>query len=197
MPNIYAFTSPIIVAYQSSDLSLWNTATSTVAPASTAIGSGVDQVSSTAATSQPTLMAVPPTSSPTASGLSSGEKAGIGVGAALGGLAICASALFFFWRRRRRNQKRSPSPTADPGGKAELPGEGREAHTDELDNDRQIHEMTGVGKPAMLDHMNVRAELEGDWRGWEAPSHGTGRGQDVGERNSLLDEGEAAGGDAP
>lgn len=56
------------------------------------------------------------------------------------------------------------------GGKAELPGDGKEPQLNEMNHDKNaLHEAEGAGQPPEADAANVRAELEGDWHGWEAP----------------------------
>lgn len=63
------------------------------------------------------------------------------------------------------------SPGVDEAlGKAELPGESKEIP--ELESDKTaIQELNhdALIKPE-LDHSTPRAELEGEWRGWEAPA---------------------------
>jgi hypothetical protein len=55
------------------------------------------------------------------SGLSTGSKAGIGVGAAVGSIAIL-SAIWFWWRARHKSSKRQPPEVVAPalGNKNEL-----------------------------------------------------------------------------
>jgi hypothetical protein len=80
--------------------------------------------------------------------------------------------------------------------KAELPGESKPYL--ELNQDTSFHEASGLGRPLEADHSSVRAELESDWTGWEAPAllevellrealdsqHG-GTGQRNGQRDSI------------
>ena len=50
--------------------------------------------------------------------------------------------------------------------KAELPAESKQ--NAELDSHGALHEAGGLHKPAEAENSS-RAELEGDWTGWEAP----------------------------
>ena len=55
--------------------------------------------------------------------------------------------------------------------KAELAGESIPVH--ELgEHEEAVHEMKGTGLPVQLDEMNVRADLDGGWGGWEADPKG-------------------------
>lgn len=140
----YHLATWIQVAYQAPDTSLW----------------------SSAATSQQTPTKLLPTLEP----LSPGAKGGIGAGVAVGVVAIIFSAVLIWWRLNRH--KRDLDTETDFATKPELHGEGKEApplQIDELGADGEIREADNTGKPAQMDHMNVRAELEGHWRGWEAP----------------------------
>jgi predicted lipid-binding transport protein (Tim44 family) len=48
----------------------------------------------------------------TSSGLSTGAKAGIGIGAALGALALLGLIIFLFMRRRKKQQQQAPYEAA-------------------------------------------------------------------------------------
>ncbi|OJJ46174.1 hypothetical protein ASPZODRAFT_142797 [Penicilliopsis zonata CBS 506.65] len=93
---------PIVIEYQSSDLSLYTTATAT----------------STTSTTSTTSAAPSTQSSSSSSGLSTGAKAGIAVGAVVGALLLLG--LFGFWLRRSRAEKRrqitpiAPETTSQP-----------------------------------------------------------------------------------
>lgn len=84
-------------------------------------------------------------------------------------MAIAAlTALFFVLRWKKRK-----SITSDPRefSKPELDGESLmkpEPYIDEV-GDTGVSEVNGMGRPAEMDQ-NVRAELEGGWRGHEAPA---------------------------
>ena len=108
------WAEPIYVEFRQQDLTLY----STISPTTT----------STSTPAQPSSTASSATSAPTSSlsagpdlyyskgGLSTGAKAGIGVGAALGALLILLAVLFFAMRRRRGNkQRRPPEPYYQPG----------------------------------------------------------------------------------
>lgn len=110
-------------------------------------------------------------------GLSTGAKAGIGLGAAIGGIGFL-SAMFFLWWARRTGSKSSPSKTGDVykatdqnelGGQqvSEAPDNSqhvvpghvsstypKEQSLAELYGDRRIdlQELAGVGDPYCGDH---------------------------------------------
>lgn len=167
------FASPITVALESKDLSVLSTS-ATATPAA----SGIQSVPLSTASAKNTTTAGPttsPTPSPqnsltsAGSNLSRSAKVGIGVGAAIGGIA----ALLLVWillRRKRRRSKRNDD--ADRFRKPELHGESVKQAAPRLDElaDANVNEVDGTNKPSEMDHMNVRAELEGDWRGHEAPT---------------------------
>jgi hypothetical protein len=127
--------------------------------------------------------------------LSTGAIAGIASAAAIFAVIIVA-VLLLLYRRRTRKQN-TVQPTVDePYMKAELPGESKPYL--ELDQETRFHEASGLGRPLEADHSSVRAELESDWTGWEAPAllevelsrealdsqHG-GTGQKNGQRGSI------------
>jgi hypothetical protein len=101
------------------------------------------------------------------SSLSTGVKAGVASAAAIVAVFIIATLLLLY--RRRRKKQNTVQPTVDePYMKAELPGESKPYL--ELDQDTSFYEASGLGRPLEADHSNVRAELESDWTGWEAPA---------------------------
>jgi hypothetical protein len=103
-------------------------------------------------------------------GLSTGEKAGIGVGASIGGLLIIGLIFFLLWRRRKRQQREGGRPYVD--AKAELEGDQARAYRKgeakkgaaELEG-RDIAE--APQKVEEIGNTTSRYELEGDWRGNE------------------------------
>ncbi|SMQ47683.1 unnamed protein product [Zymoseptoria tritici ST99CH_3D7] len=140
---------------------------------------GLLESDTAAAISRPssTTLSATGTSTP-APGLTTGAQAGIGVGVSLGVLIILGLGLFA-WRRRGKN--RGPANQGDGSHvnfieKPELDGQGKDLH--ELDGERsRPHELDGdqnrlheveAAKPAELETPGGRAELEGEWRGWEA-----------------------------
>ncbi|KAK5680653.1 hypothetical protein LTS10_007586 [Elasticomyces elasticus] len=107
--------------------------------------------------------------------LSPGSAAGIGVGAAVGGLLMIAVATWFL-RRHYQSRKARAVVTSVPE-KSELAGESAkrpDVQSAELDVQGTIHEVNGQGKPAEADGMAVLYELGGDWRGHEAGSRLSG-----------------------
>lgn len=75
--------------------------------------------------------------------------------------------LFFFWRRRRRLRRPHSNDDDDDFRKAELPGSSKDQT--EIAGE-SLHEAEEQCKPNEADDRNVRAELESDWAGWEAPT---------------------------
>ena len=101
--------------------------------------------------------------------LPGGAIAGISVGVTLVvGLAL-AAIVIFIWRSRKRKPTLPPEDK-DNAAKAELPGESKTPQVDELGHETASYESDAHSKAAQLDETNARAELEGDWRGWEAPA---------------------------
>jgi hypothetical protein len=108
------WAEPIYVEFRQQDLTLYSTSSPTTTNTSTPA-----QPSSTASSATSA-----PTSSPSSGsdpyhskgGLSTGAKAGIGVGAGLGTLLILLAVLFFAMRRRRKiKQRRRPESYYQPG----------------------------------------------------------------------------------
>ena len=156
--SLYLLAPPITVAYHTSDLTLWTTTAASAASAPTSI--------------------VTPTSNSVHGGssdqLTTGAQAGIGVGVALGLLAIVAATMLLL-RRRRRNLASSHKEMTDLHlTKAELHDEGKT--NAELGEEAAIYEVHSLSKPQEMDSMNVRAELESGWRGWEAAPGSIGKG---------------------
>lgn len=151
---VYAY--PIVVAWDSSDLSLFSTATTLSSPT-----------------------AVPASNTPEPSNsLSAGARAGIGVGVAVGVVILIGIIWVALWRRHKRRQKaaaqKHPAGSADDDvyTKGELPGVSKEQA--ELDGNHLQHEVDGRRDPAEADN-TARAELDCGWRGWEAPTAGRTR----------------------
>ena len=151
--SLYVFAQPITVAYQSSDLSLWTTTSASAASAPTSI------VTTTSNSIQ----------SASSTKLTAGAQAGLGVGVAIGVLALVAAAVLF-WRRRRNIASSRGEVTGLHYSRAELHGMGRTRA--ELGEEEAVYEANGVSRPPEMDSMNVRAELESGWRGWEATDSG-------------------------
>lgn len=114
----------------------------------------------------------PPTSLYSPSGGSNNHSREIGLGVGLGvglPLLVCLGALvYWILRRRRRKNVQTKPPMDEPiTHKAELHSESKKIP--ELAEDAHLYEAGGFAKPPEADNANVRAELESDWRGWEAP----------------------------
>ena len=82
------------------------------------------------------------------------------------GLMIAAIVLFFSRRRNRKTQNDSEEKT-DAFTKSELPGKSKKQAEIAGEN---VYEAEQQQKPNEADNRNTRAELEGDWTGWEAPA---------------------------
>jgi hypothetical protein len=107
-PASYYQQRPIVVVYAASS-------TSTASSAATAApGSSV-----TPLISSPTISSIATTAP---SGLSTGAKAGIGVGASMGTLAVIAG-LVFLWILSRRRKRANAKTQREEYGKPELHGE--------------------------------------------------------------------------
>lgn len=108
--------------------------------------------------------------SPSGESNNHGREVGLGVGLGVGiPLLICLGAItYWMLRRRRRKNVQAVQPVEEPlAGKAELHSESKKIP--ELPEDATLHEAGGFAKPPEADNANMRAELESDWRGWEAP----------------------------
>jgi hypothetical protein len=178
----FELNAPTIqIAWQRTDLARWN------APA----------------TSTPTTSIAAPSSvpsiNPSPSGLSTGAKAGIGVGATAVGLLVIAAIVFFVWRRRRRARDvdQNVHHDATPGTKqagASNAGQRNSEMTGlrEYQSPPQAYQspspayqspLQGYHSPPQEHHDPQKpevyrhtaelpdpAELESGWRGWEAPT---------------------------
>ena len=79
-----------------------------------AVTTGTVAASTSTAPATPTTTSTTPTATSVAStGLSSGAKAGIGVGVSLGAIAVLAIAGFFLFRRRKRQQETAAAATTE------------------------------------------------------------------------------------
>lgn len=130
----YGYAPTIKVAWERTDLARW------ALPTATTINS---------VRSQPV--------SSTRTGLSTGATAGVGIGAAAGGLAIVA-LLLVLGRKHRRKQGQS-AEVNQAFEKAELPGD--------------IGDKSSTGQKKVpcveADDIGAVVELESGWTGWEAP----------------------------
>jgi hypothetical protein len=84
------------------------------------------------------------TQSPSNGALSTGAKAGIGVGVSLGIIALVGAAVLYYLHRRRRSTRETPMPAEQP--KPELPG-GQSQHAVELHAISAINELPANSPP--------------------------------------------------
>lgn len=115
--------------------------------------------SSSATSTRSTDASTSPTGSSNASaGLSTGAKAGIGVGAAIGGIAFAVAIVgFLLWRRKEAKKKKWPETVGGPKselGPSEMSSEGPRMELDsgaqnaELPNEgRQVNEFPDSSNP--------------------------------------------------
>lgn len=185
--------SPVAVAYQSSDLSLFAglTATTSLAIATTIPGATISSspaqtTSSTTATLSATTSSIlfspsanasiisgTPLSSSSVSTSESSvasqtgrSKPGLSTGAEAGiGIGVAVTALLCVGLGLFAWRRRKPSSIVleDAYQKAELPGQCKEWPEFGVD---EVYEADGTGRPPEVQG-NVRAELESEWRGWE------------------------------
>ena len=157
---ITMWAQPIQVAFQQKDLSLYTTGTptsfssSTTAPPSS---NSLTQVTMTATSLAPTTT---PTSVPNDNGgLSSGAKAGIGIGAAVVGAFLIVLGLFLVWRRRKQRAYPEEQHIIGPSGEyygLTRSGENENAYRDGTNRNSQRAE---VGAPTPELDSNARIEM--------------------------------------
>lgn len=77
--------------------------------------------------------------------------------------------IFFAWRRWRRRIRNTSNPQHETStfDKAELSGEGKDLP--QLDHGNPVYEANAETKPPEMATDTILAELDGNWRGWEAP----------------------------
>lgn len=146
-PPLVIWEWNVHVTWAASDLNVFTPPSAPILAAST---------SQTSPRNQPTPTRSPKpheTASDHASGLSTGEETGIGVGAGIG-IILLAVAAFWVLRRRKRAQRVSAPPQVAQITRHEL-------------SEKPIYEVQSEPKTAELDPYASRAELEGDWRGYE------------------------------
>lgn len=117
---ITMWAQPLTVQFQSNDLSLYATASSTSSSATTTRSGDVSAASattgSTASLSSASQTSTPSATATSSPGLSTGAQAGIGVGVSLGALAVIG-AVIAWWLLRRRKTKAAAvaaGPYGDP-----------------------------------------------------------------------------------
>jgi hypothetical protein len=145
------FATPVIVAFEAAK-AVQTSFSSAVQSPTSASTSGVAQTTSA------------PEEQSSEKSLSTGAKASIGAAVTVFVIAIFATIIFILRRRAKRRAKNAE--TDDSFTKAELPAESK--HNTELDLQGALHEAGGLQKPTEAENSS-RAELEGDWTGWEAP----------------------------
>ena len=166
-----AFANPINVAWQASDLDKFNPPSApllalasqtdgTVTPASSSTLSSA-RTSSTTGNS-----GAPSSTNKNSSDLSTGATAGIGVGAAVAGLAIVAGIVCWFFRRHKSTQKPSKADLGTVAEKRDIYGENILSPmvvqpTAELDTDGHVHEAPNT-IPVEAPTGSSPQELEGD-----------------------------------
>lgn len=154
----YAFDTPIVIAWQETDLSnferhptetgRFNVATGIPPPL--AVNGSVIEVSAL------------PSFPAEAAGLSTGAKAGIGVGVAVGVLLITSLVVLVFWRRRRAERAaEAEGRTSVSEERPEMPDDSKNLAL-EVSNDGQLFEAQEKEKPHEADDGNMRLEMEGD-----------------------------------
>lgn len=156
--------TPVIVTWASSDLPKFTPSSAPLIPP----GGSLPQTDS-AILADGSAKPVSPLSSGSAvpsNSLSTGAKAGIGVGVAVGAIAVIAALVWFLLRRRRRRKEEGQLNTFE---KAELHGEAvkesqRNVRAKELGEDGQVHEMGSPDKPVEIgadEPLELPAEFEG------------------------------------
>ena len=136
------WAQPIAVAFQQKDLPLFTTVTSAPDSSSTAArpsANPVTQVAATATSLAPTAPALIPNDN---GGLSSGAKAGIGVGAAVVVAFLIVLGLFLVWRRRKQRAYSEEQHMRRPSG--EYYGQKDNAFRDGTNRNSQRAELGGL-----------------------------------------------------
>ena len=154
------WAQPIEVAFQQKDLSLYTTATSTPSSSSTTARPSSNPVTQVAATATSPAQTTTPTLIPNdTGGLSSGAKAGIGVGAAVVGAFLIVLGLLLVWRRRKQRAYSEEQHIIRPSGEYYGPTQSEEkenAYRDGTNRDTRA-ELGGL-TPLELDS-NARVEM--------------------------------------
>ncbi|KAF2167010.1 hypothetical protein M409DRAFT_22449 [Zasmidium cellare ATCC 36951] len=192
----YAWDTPIVIAWESKDLSLfphhptetgeWNVAKGITAPPSPTT------VPPITVTDNGMFITADVIEGSGGGGLSTGAKAGVGVGVAAFVILAIVAGFILFWRRRRAKKALAAAQANEDDAPAELPGS--TSHAKQLDS-KAIHEKaaTDLAHEAggyTLSHeltgtqpenTFLRAELEGSTQPELAGDPKTGLG-DVGRR---------------
>ena len=162
-----AFANPISVAWQSSDLDKFVPKSAAILALASQTGGTVLSSSSSSTTGSSTTSTAPSLSSSGNSDLSTGAKAGIGVGVAIAGLAIVAGMLYWFFRRYQLTQKPSKTGSGALAEKRDIYGENIQSPMiehppTELDVDGNVYEAANTGVPVEAPTKSSPQELHGD-----------------------------------
>ena len=107
---ITMWAQPLYVEYRKQDLSLFSTSSPTTTTTSSSSAVQPSSAASSAISAPTSSSSNGSDTNPSNNGLSTGAKAAIGVGAALGALVILSAIFFSFMRSRRSNKQRQPNP---------------------------------------------------------------------------------------
>ncbi|EEA25336.1 hypothetical protein TMatcc_006439 [Talaromyces marneffei ATCC 18224] len=127
----------------SPDFQVWNNVTTTTSAAPT---TSTTSITSTTATAAPSATTTPASNNNSSGGLSSGAKAGIGIGAALGGVLLAVLIVgAWLWNRRKQRGAAAGQPdappmesfTKPPGPESDARGQGFAANT----QNQGLHEL--------------------------------------------------------
>uniref|UniRef100_A0A093UW74 Paired immunoglobulin-like type 2 receptor alpha n=1 Tax=Talaromyces marneffei PM1 TaxID=1077442 RepID=A0A093UW74_TALMA len=127
----------------SPDFQVWNNVTTTTSAAPT---TSTTSITSTTATAAPSATTTPASNNNSSGGLSSGAKAGIGIGAALGGVLLAVLIVgAWLWNRRKQRGAAAGQPdappmesfTKPPGPESDATGQGFAANT----QNQGLHEL--------------------------------------------------------
>ncbi|KAF7192310.1 hypothetical protein HII31_06342 [Pseudocercospora fuligena] len=182
----YAWDTPIMIAWKSSDLSIlehhptavgtWNSATNIPSPASAtntvipSVTEGSHFINLTSSAPEAEVSSATPAP---ATGLSTGAKAGIGVGVALGVVFVSALVAFLLWRRKKAKYRAETDTIAEADSRTpaqevkELPPDlglheaSGESKVHEMGGHYDAHEMPGDHEDTKAGAQDTAAELEG------------------------------------
>lgn len=171
------FVVAVTIGWQASDLPNFDPPSAPIlaqvsATASVPTTDGIVATTGPTATSRETPTASATGNEDNSDGLSTGAKAGIGIGAALAALLAIALIVFFFLRRSRKKKRQNPSNQpygAHSSGQQQGYGSGQgyhsaQGHQDDFYNpaaEQRKSEVHGQSAPAHLDGQPV-SELHSD-----------------------------------
>lgn len=162
-PRITSASAPAPVGYTTIVTSTSARSTSATFASSTSILPSDLQPSPPASTVTVITSHVPTNPSSSSQGLSTGAKAGIGVGASIGGVAAVAAVAWFIFSRRKKRTEESPSDSQLPmyDDRKEHAMETKFPHISELSSDARRSELMGAVPWMETQSKDSRAELEG------------------------------------